>query len=85
MTIQVELSPEVEARLAEHAVVRGMGLEEYAGKLLAEAAAPYASGTGKLTREELRAMREELTHDSEKLAVLPPKATERASFYEDRW
>ena len=85
MTIQVELSPEVEARLAADAIVRGMALEQYAGKLLAEAAAPYAAGTGRLTREELRAMREELTRGSEKLPILPPEATERASFYEDRW
>ncbi len=85
MTIQVELSPEVEARLAADALVRGMELEQYAGKLLAEAATPYAAGTGRLTREELRAMREELTRGSEKLPILPPEATERASFYEDRW
>jgi hypothetical protein len=80
MTIQVELSPEVEARLAADATVRGMALEQYAGKLLAEAA-PLATGSGRLTREELRAMREELTRGSDKLPVLPPEATERASFY----
>ena len=85
MTIQVELSPEVEARLAADAIVRGMALEQYAGKLLAEAAAPLASGTGRLNSEDLRAMREELTRDSEKMPILPPEATERASFYEDRW
>jgi hypothetical protein len=85
MTIQVELSSEVEARLAAAAVVRGMALEQYAGKLLAEAAASYAGGTGRLTQEEFRAMTDELTRGSEKLPILPPEATERASFYEDRW
>lgn len=85
MTIQVELSPEIEARLAAEAVARGLALEQYAGRLLAEAAMPLATGTGRLTREELRAMREELTRGSENLPILPPEATERASFYEDRW
>jgi hypothetical protein len=85
MTIQVELSPEVEARLAADAGVRGMALEQYVGKLLAEAATAYASGTGRLTREEFRAMRDELTRGSRMLPILPPEATERASFYEDRW
>lgn len=34
MTIQVEISPEAEARLSADAAVRGMALEKYAGKLL---------------------------------------------------
>ena len=85
MTIQVEISPEAEARLKADAMVRGIALEKYAGKLLEDAIPTYATGTGRLTREDLRAMREELTRGSEKLPVLPPEATERASFYEDRW
>jgi len=40
---------------------------------------------GRLTQEEFRAMTDELTRGSEKLPILPPEATERASFYEDRW
>jgi hypothetical protein len=85
MTIQVEISSEAEANLAAQAVARGIALEKYVGKLLEDAATPYATGTGRLTREDLRAMREELTRGSEKLPILPPEATERASFYEDRW
>jgi hypothetical protein len=85
MTIQVEISPEAEANLAAQAVVRGIALEQYASKLLEEAAKPYATGTGRLTREDLNAMREELTRGSENLPILPPEATERSSFYEDRW
>jgi hypothetical protein len=85
MTIQVELSPETEARLAAEAVLRGIPPETYAGRLLQEALAPFATGTGILTPEDVDAMTAVMTEGSEKLPVLPPEATERASFYEDRW
>jgi hypothetical protein len=84
MTIQVELSPEVEARLASQAVVRGMALEAYASKLLQEAAMPRATGTGVLTSEELRAMLREVAEGSEGLPSLPTSSFNRESFYESR-
>jgi hypothetical protein len=46
MTIQVELSPEVEARLAAEAVMQGIPVEEYAGKLLQDALCPTQEGRG---------------------------------------
>jgi len=49
MTIQVEISPEAEARLSADAAVRGMALEKYASKLLEEAIPTYATGTGILS------------------------------------
>jgi hypothetical protein len=85
MTIQVELSPETEAQLAAEAVLRGIALEEYAGKLLQEAVRPYATGTGILTPESVQAMTKALTKGSEKLPILSLEANERASYYEDRW
>lgn len=85
MVIQIELSPEVEARLSAEAARRGVATEEYAGKLLEDALLPMTLGTGRLTADELRELTEELTRGSEKLPVLPPEATERESFYEDRW
>ena len=36
------------------------------------------------SREELHALTQRLQQGSEKLPVLPPEATDRASFYEDR-
>lgn len=84
MTIQVEVSPEVEARLAAEASLRGMPLEEYAGKVLEENV-PMRTGTGILSPGDIERMTEELTRGSENLPVLPPEATERESFYEDRW
>jgi hypothetical protein len=85
MTIQVELDPETEARLKAQAIRHGIAPERFAGEFLRDNLPTYATGTGKLTREDLRAMREELQEGSENWPVLPPEATERASFYEDRW
>jgi hypothetical protein len=84
MTIQIELSPEVEARLTAAAVERGVALEAYAGQLLQQILAPYTLATGVLTPEEVRMATKVLTERSANLPVLPPEATERASYYEDR-
>jgi hypothetical protein len=85
MTIQVEISPEAEAILAADAVVRGLALEKYAGKLLEDAAAPYATGTGVLTIEDVEKLSRRLSEGSEHLPILPPEVNDRASYYEDRW
>ncbi len=84
MTIQVELDPETEAKLAKEAVVRGMEREAYASKLLREALAPSRAGAGKLTRDELRRMLEEVAEGSEKLPKLPTSAFNRESLSEER-
>ncbi len=85
MTIQVELSPETEARLKAEAVERGLALETYASHLLQEITASNAPGTGVLSPEEVRQLMSALTEGSEDLPVLPVEATTRASFYEDRF
>ncbi len=84
MTIQVELSPETETRLAAAAQAHGVALEKYAGTLLHEALASAADGSGRLTEEELRAMLREIAEGSEGLPHLPTSAFSRESFYEDR-
>jgi hypothetical protein len=84
MTIQVDLDPETEARLKAQAVRRGVAPEQYAGDFLRENLPLHGAGTGRLTREDLNALREDLAKGSENRPVLPPEATERASFYEDR-
>ncbi len=85
MTILIELSPETEARLSAEAVVRGIAPEIYAESLLRDALSSAPAGTGILTPEDVDELTRVLTEGSEKLPVLPPEATERASFYEDRW
>ena len=85
MTIQVELSPEAEARLSAEAVLRGLPPEKYAGELLQQALRPYGGGTGILTPEDVQALSERLSEGSDKLPILSTEANERASYYEDRW
>jgi hypothetical protein len=85
MTILLELDPETEARLKAQAERRGIAPEQYAGQFLRENLPYQPTGTGRLTPEGLNALRDALTKGSENLPILPPEATERASFYEDRW
>jgi hypothetical protein len=85
MTIQVEVSPAVEARLAAEAAARGMAPEAYASKILEDNLAYFSSGTGILTPGTVEKMTEELTRGSESLPILSPEANNRESYYEDRW
>ena len=84
MTIQVELKPETQARLAAEAEAHGVPVEQYAGSLLDEALALYPSGSGKLTLDELQTMLREIAEGSDKLPHVPTSAFSRESFYEDR-
>jgi hypothetical protein len=85
MTIQVEISPEAEARLTAAAGARGIPVETYAGTLLQEALAPFRGGAGMLTLENVDAFSKKLSEGSENMPVLSLEANERASYYEDRW
>ncbi|MGI8770662.1 MAG: hypothetical protein ACR2JE_04430 [Acidobacteriaceae bacterium] len=81
MTVQLELSPELEARLVREAEAHGTKPEEYAQRLLDESL-PYEprKERSQLGIEEfLRAMAE----GSEKLPDLPNEAFTRESIYKD--
>jgi hypothetical protein len=84
MTIQIELSPEVETRLTIAAQAHGIAVEKYAGDLIQDALAPFTRGSGRLTVEEFHAMLSELAEGSENLPNLPTESFTRESFYEDR-
>ncbi len=84
MTIQVEVSPEIEARLLAVAQARGVAPEKYAEILLHDALASAAGGSGKLTLEQFRAMLREIAEGSENLPQLPTSAFSRQSLYEGR-
>jgi len=85
MTIEVEVSPELEASLTAEAALHGLELKKYAGKLLQERRPRYATGTGILTVEDVQALSQRLSAGSENLPILPPEVNDRASYYEDRW
>ena len=84
MTIQVELSPEAEARLASEAEARGLAPKQYAGGLLKELLAVRHNPSARLTVKELHKMLAEIAEGSEELPRLPTSAFTRESFYEDR-
>jgi len=85
MTIQLDRDPETEARLEAAPEARGLRVEDYASSLLRESLPHLATETGRLTLESLRKMLHEMAKGSENLPILPPEATDRESFYEDRW
>jgi len=84
MTIQIELSPESEARLAAEAEAHGVALEAYAGSLLQQALASPFRRPDHLTIEKFRAMLDALAQGSERLPDLPTASFTRESFYQDR-
>jgi predicted nucleic acid-binding protein len=84
MTIQVELKPEMAARLKAEAHAQGISLERAAERLLQEALALRAVDTRSLTVEEFRAMLQALARDSDALPNLPTESFTRESFYQDR-
>ena len=84
MTIQVELTPETEARLTAAAQARGVALEQYAGTLLHEVLAAPPAGSGKLSADELNTMLSEIAEGSDRLPLVPTSAFTRESFYEGR-
>ncbi|HZP23072.1 MAG TPA: hypothetical protein VFB04_06480 [Terriglobales bacterium] len=85
MTIEIELNPEIEARLAAEARAQGIPLERAAELLLQKALASRlpVSG-GNLSIEEFHEMLRLLAEGSEKLPSLPTESFTRESFYQDR-
>ena len=82
MRIQLELNAEAMEFLAAEAMVRGIGLEEYAGVLLREAMTTRSQRRGNLSVEELHAMLNSIAEGSEKLPRVPTSAFTRESFYD---
>jgi hypothetical protein len=84
MTIQVDLNPEMEARLIAEARSQGVPLEKLAEWLLKEALTASSLSHGVLTVDEFHHMLEGMAQGSERLPNLPTESFSRESFYEDR-
>jgi len=82
MTIQVELKPEIVAKLTEEARIQGIPLEKAAERLLQQALASRPETTN-LSLEEFHSMLKSLATGSESLPNLPTDSFTRESFYED--
>jgi len=82
--IQIELRPEVEARLTAEARARGVEVRAYVESLLEEAVAARAVSVRRQpTPEEMRAFFQAMSAGSEKIPQLPDEAFQRESFYQD--
>ncbi len=82
--IQVQLSPEVEARLQAKAQAQGIEAEGYVKSLIENAvrtvAAPPERTRG---RRDMEAFFREMAAHSDKIPQLPDEAFTRESFYQD--
>lgn len=82
--IQIELRPEIEARLAAEARARGVEVRTYVESLIEQAVSAKTSwGRHQPTSEEMRAFFQAMSAGSEKIPQLPDEAFERESFYQD--
>jgi predicted transcriptional regulator len=77
MTIQVELSPEIEARIAAKARAEGMPLERAAARILEEAMASRFTARSHLTVADFHAMLASMAEGSERLPNLPTESFNR--------
>jgi hypothetical protein len=85
MTIQVELDPETEARLAAQAARRGIPPEQYALEFLRENLPRCGTGTGILTSDRVDELSMRLSEGTEHIPVLLDEVNKRSTYYEERW
>jgi hypothetical protein len=84
VTIQVELNPELGARLAAQARAQGLPIEKAVAHILEEAIAARFSTTRNFTVGDFHAMLDSMAEGSEHLPNLATEKFTRESFYEDR-
>jgi len=80
----MKIQEKLPCRLAAQAVSHGIALQQYASKLLEEAAAARPAAGSKLTRESLHALLDRIGEGAENRPKLPTSAFTRESFYEER-
>jgi hypothetical protein len=83
MTIQVELDPETQARLAAEADRRGLDPAQVVSEILRTWRPAPSSTPAKLTVQEFHKMLEELHEGLEPLPHLPDSALTREGIYGD--
>lgn len=83
MTIQVELNPEMESRLAAEASVRGVAIELYARQILQEAMAAKNKRVSRASREEFRAFLDALARKAPNAPHLRSETFSRDTIYGD--
>ena len=82
MTLNIELAPEVEARLAVQAQAQGVDLPTYASVVLEQAASRQVSPKS-ASLSEFEAALNRLAAHSDNFPLLPDEAFTRESMYRD--
>lgn len=82
MALVLQLSPDLEERLAAEATARGLSLEQYVQSLLAEQL-PSRTAHRKLTLEEFEAALDSIAAHADEIPELPPEALTREGIYRD--
>ncbi len=82
--ITLDLTPEVEARLAEDAQARGIDLPTYAARVLEDAAARAIDVRRKRSSANFEAFMQAMADGSDKLPLIPTENFSRESFYKNR-
>ena len=80
--IQVQLSPDVEARVQAQARAQGIAAESLVKKLIEDAIRPVAPRRSGPVRD-MDAFFQAMAANSDKIPVLPDEAFTRESFYQD--
>jgi len=83
MTIQIELSPDMEAKLASGAEIHGIPLESYAQQLLQEAIASRSAPRPRDTREEFLVFLDALAGKAPNVPQLRVETFSREMIYGD--
>ncbi|MBS1820671.1 MAG: hypothetical protein JST61_01640 [Acidobacteria bacterium] len=78
--IQIELTPEIEARFADAARAHGLQPDAYASHLIASAA---LTAEKHLSHEEVERFLTEMSRHSDRIPALSDSAYTRESFYQD--
>ena len=82
MTVTLDLTPELEQRVAAQAIAQGLSLEAYLLSVIEAASVPAPSE--RATLEEFEAAMDELAEGLDHLPVLAPEALTRESIYGHR-
>ncbi len=82
MTLTLNLTPEIEERLAEQARVKGVGLEEYVRSVV-ERVAKKQVIVPPVDKDAMNAMLDRLAEMGKDLPVIPLSALTREAMYED--
>jgi hypothetical protein len=82
VTFTLELRPEIEAQIREHAQARGLAVEEYLQTVIEDVVQPR--WVPRLSPDEMRAALDKLADVGRELPDLPDSALTRESFYADR-